>query len=249
LNKFKKLIMPVIIVIIAAVVLYVFSSDDSGPEFRASTTGERGVSLLYDTLQYMGYPVGVSRNRVDMRTNINHAYIIIQPSYPLFFDEDIVNEKLEWIRMGGRLIFLQNQNNTAFDIALSNYATNFGSLRLYELGEGMLVTGRANDITNLNLMEEPNTGAILQIIIDIWGADRIMFGEYYHGPRPTDPLFNRMPIIVRLVFVQLALVAVMLVWYLGKRFGNPVVYYEEHEREENEHIHALTRLYMKIKRK
>ena len=249
MNKFKTLILPAVIVIIAVVVLHVFSSDDSGPAFRASTTGERGASLLYDTLQYMGYPVGVSRSRVGLRTNINHAYIIIQPSYPPFFDEDIVNEKLEWIRTGGRLIFLQNQNNTVFDIVLSGYATNFGSLRLYELGDGMIVTGRANYITNLNLMEEPDTGARVQAILDLWGADRIMFGEYYHGPRPTEPLFNRMPIIVRLVFVQLVLVAVMLVWHFGKRFGNPIVYYEEHEREENEHIHALTRLYMKIKRK
>jgi hypothetical protein len=41
----------------------------------------------------------------------------------------------------------------------------------------------------------------------------------------------------------------LLIWHVGKRFGKPVPAYEETEREENEQVRALARLYNKTDRR
>ena len=50
----------VVIVIMAALVLFVFDTSESGPAYSAISTGVRGTSLLFDTLQTMDYPVRMS---------------------------------------------------------------------------------------------------------------------------------------------------------------------------------------------
>ncbi|MCL2286031.1 MAG: DUF4350 domain-containing protein [Firmicutes bacterium] len=248
MRKLTKLIFPAIIVILATVVLHVFSDDHEGPAFVSSTTGERGASLLYDTLRHMGYPARVSRRPLSAFTDINNAYILIQPN-EVHFSQTKAEEMLAWVNSGGRLIFLHNNPFTIVDTLIDSRGTRFGSLMIHELGQGMLIRGFANDVINENMMDNADTGARIHAILSNWGADRIIFAEYYHGMQTTDTFFNQLPIIARLVLVQLGLLAIIIVWHLGKRFGNPIAYYEEQEREENEHVHALTRLYLKTRRR
>lgn len=247
MRKFAKLIFPAVIVILAAVVLHVFSDDYEGPAFVSSTTGERGASLLYDTLRHMGYPARVSRRPLNAFTDTNNAYILIQPN-EVHFSQTKAEEMLAWVNSGGRLIFLHNNPFTLFDMLIDSRGTRFGSLMIHELGQGMFIRGSANDIININMMDNADTGVRIHAILSNWSADRIIFAEYYHGTQTAETFFNRLPVIIRLVFVQLVLLAIIIVWHLGKRFGNPIVYYEEQEREENEHVHALARLYMKTRR-
>jgi len=246
-SKLKKFIFPTVIVIIAAIVLHSFSSDYEGRPFAAATTGERGASLLYDTLRHMGYPVRVSRRPLTAQTDTNHVYVLIQPIHSLF-TQDKSEALLDWVYSGGKLIWLCNCPNDNFVTRLTS-GTSFGNLTIFEHGQGVFVNGRSNDITNINMINDHDTGARIHVIISNWDAGRIVFAEYYHNPPASETFFNRLPAIVRLIIVQLGLVSVILVWYLGKRFGNPIAYYEEHEREENEHVHALTRLYMKTRRR
>jgi len=246
----SKLLFPFVIVVLAAVIVQFFRADSGRqPAYLASSTDVRGVSLLYDTLRHMGYPVGVSRSRLTASTSTDLAYIIIQPFYPPSFSEDEIAIKLDWVRRGGLLIFLQDPPRRVIWPTDGYNYTQFGNLSLYEVGDGMLVTGGATDVTNRRLMYEYNMGARIHAIIDRWQPQRLMFGEYYHGPRPSQNLFAHLPPVVRLVVVQLGILAVIILWYVGKRFGNPVPYYEESEREENEHVRALARLYMKVRRK
>jgi len=247
-NKLKKFIFPAVIVIIAAIVLHSFSSDYDGRPFAASTTGERGASLLYDTLRHMGYPVRVSRRPLTARTNADYAYIFIQPHHS-HFDYAKAEELLDWVYSGGRLIFLHNNPSTILDTLMHSPGTRFGNLTIYEHGQGVLVRGHSSDITNINMINDHDTGARIHAIISNGNTGRIIFAEYYHNPPATEIFFNRLPAIVRLIIVQLGLLGIIIVWHLGKRFGNPIEYYEEHEREENEHVHALARLYMKTRRK
>jgi len=246
MRKRSGLLLPAIIVIIAAVVLYVFDRSEDELPFVSSSTGVHGASLLFDTLQHMGYPVSASRRPLNLQTSIDDAYIIIQPEY---FDISDVEEILAWIGIGGRLIFLQNDYPTVLDILIPVQGIRYGNLTVYEFGRGSVVTGRANEITNRNMAGNANTGTAIHSVLSAWDANRIRFGEYYHGAREADNLFVRLPLVVRLVFIQLGIVGIIIVWHLGKRFGNTVPYYEEHERMENEHVHALTRLYMKIGKK
>ena len=232
---------PIVIILITAIVLHFSGQISNDGIYIASSTGEHGVSLFFDTLQHMGYPVEISRRPVNINSDKNHVNIIIQPQY---FNASHINDLLEWVRHGGRLIFMSNTPIIS-EAIISYIGTRFGSLIIYEIGNGILVTGNSLEIINQYLMHSYSTGTLLHSIINHWDADIIFFAEYYHGPRSTQNLFARLPLIIRLIFMQLALVGIMIVWYVGKRFGNAIPYYEEHEREENEHVFALTRLYMK----
>ena len=250
MKNLTRLIFPAVIVLLAVFIVRFFENDSANqPAFVASSTGEHGASLLYDTLRHMGYPVRVSRSRLTSGTRSDLAYIIIQPTYPPHFSAEEIDEKMAWVYSGGLLIFLQHAPRPAINWPITRPPTLFGTLNIHEIGDGMLVTGSAREIANSNMMEYYETGMYIHAILRHWEPGGIMFGEYYHGPRPTQNMFAHFPAVVRLVVVQLLVLGVIIIWYLGKRFGNPVVFYEEHERDENEHIHALTRLYMKVKRK
>ena len=240
MRKLWTLLFPAILVLIALVVLQVVDTTDEGPPFVHNTLGQQGSSLLFDTLRHMGYPVAVSRNPLNMDTDINHAHIIIQPAFPPCDCE--WEEIMDWVQSGGRLIYLNSPWET-------QDGTAFGTLLIQEIGDGILVTGLARDVTNYNLMNNPETGTYIHTILTNWNAGQIMFAEYYHHASGGDNFFTRLPLVVRLIFVQMGIVSLFVVWHVGKRFGNAIPYYDETEREENEHVHAVTRLYLKIRRK
>ena len=242
-----KIIVPALIVIIAAIVLHVFNGNHDGDSFAVNTTGERGASLLYDTLRHMGYPARVSRRPINMGA-ANHMYILIQPHLS-HFDDAKLEAVFDWINSGGQLIFLHNNPMTVFDAAIPARGAAFGSLTVYEIGQGILVRGRADQLLNINLMDEADPGVRIEAVLRSQNAQRVVFAEYYQTPLAADTFFNSLPPIIRLIMVQLGLLAAIVIWYVGKRFGNPIPYYQEQEREENEHVHALARLYMKTRRK
>jgi len=246
MRKTSKIIFVAAIVAIAAVVLFVFNANSDGPIHSAITTGERGVSLLYDTLRHMGYPARISRRPLTASTNTNYVYIIIQPVSPPF-DDTKMQALFDWAYAGGRLVFLHNSFFNFMGQLSPEYSTQVGNLTVHSIGSGEIVVGRAQHITNLNMMNDHETGTALHSILSRWGAERIFFAEYYHGLHNPGNFFTNLPLIVRLVFVQLILVSIIVVWHIGKRFGNAIPYYQEVEREENEHVRALARLYMKIK--
>jgi hypothetical protein len=160
----------------------------------------------------------------------------------------------EWVRSGGRLIFLDRDHPNT--IMTRNYElTRQGGREMnrYVLGYGEFVTGRAAPITNRILMYDSDAGTEIWEMLSNWNAEReigtIFFAEYYHGFRGQDGGFVRQfPLIVRLLFLQIVIIAVVVVWHLGKRYGNAVPYYEEVERTENEYVHALAQLYMRAKK-
>lgn len=213
------------------------------PNFTSFSSSEYGVSLLYDTLRHMRYPVGILYRPVTENVSVGDAVIIIQPTNPRPNDA-MAADILSWVRRGGRLIYLENSRPTVMDRALmgEDYVA-FGSLRWYRVGMGEVVTGRANTVANVNLMEDPAYGEGLVYVLSGWDPGRIYFAEYYHGFRRSDSTFNQMPMWLQLVAFQIIIAVVALVWHLGKRFGSPIPLYEEIEREENEQVLTLARLY------
>ena len=245
LNKLSKIIFPAIIVILGIAILHFFNDDTQGGTFTTSNTGVRGASLFFNTLQHMGYPVSVSRRPLNTDTSTSHMYVIIQPTFPPCNYQ--TKEIIDWVQRGGHLIFLQNSDS--FRNLLPSTGTQLGGIWIHELGQGIVITGTANEITNYNLMNTADIGIQLHVIITHSNHERIIFAEYYHIAPVSNNLFSRLPLIMRLVFIQLGLTSLIAIWYFGKRFGNPVPYHDEIEREENEHVHAVTRLYLKIRRK
>jgi len=244
-KKIIILISVIVVLALAAAIYFITNDPSSGPPYTSSSTGYQGTSLLFDTLQHMGYPVGRSRVPLTASLNTSDVHIIIQPMNP-WVNRNAAHEMLDWVHSGGRLIFLQN-SNIMDNIAPAPNAM-FEGLSIHEIGDGILVTGRALDITNAALVENYRPGAAIEQILSTWNADRILFAEYYHGMRENENTFASLPLVVRLIFVQLVIAAIAFIWFLGKRFGNPIPYYQETERGENEHIHAVVRLLLKGKK-
>lgn len=246
MKTIKKIIFPIIIIAITAVVVNISSGNERSSQSYLATNIERqGSSLLFDTLEHMGYPVSISHRPINILSSTDYVHVVVHPPYPAFDYEYIRANIIPWVTIGGRIVFLHSLLLQDIDLPY----TSLERFKIYEIGDGIIITGFSRDVTNYNLMNTPDTGILLEAILRNLDAERLIFVEYYHMPSRNTPLFFRLPIVIRLLIVQFLLICILIVWLTGKRFGNPTPYFEEHERDENEHVHALTRLYMITKRR
>jgi len=246
----------IIIIVLALAALLIGSTvvlnrfvAESHPDYSTVSVAEYGASLLYDTLHHMQYPVDTLFLPVNDSLSLNVAVLIIQPSRPRVCN-CMTDDILDWVRGGGRLIFLDDRHPNVIDRALEyEIYSSFGSLRLYHLGKGEVITGRASIVANINLMNNSSYGEIISALLSVWDPDRIYFADYYHGFHIQEGFFQRMPVTVRMLAFQVIILSIILFWYLSKRFGTPIPYYEEVERDENEQVIVLARLYKKADRR
>jgi SAM-dependent methyltransferase len=213
------------------------------PDYTLFSTGAQGVSVFYDTLKQLRFPVGALYRPVDTRMDVNHAVLIIQPYDPRL-DEDAIQEMMRWVMRGGRLIYLDDgyPNYMMYRLRPYHTATHQG-LHRYDVGAGIVVIGTAYRLTNENIMADSSYGATVAEILREWRADYVYFAEYYHGYHERNNAFRQLPVAVRMAAYQLIIAALALVWHYGKRFGRPVPLYEEIERDENEKVFTIAKLY------
>lgn len=241
----------IFIVLAAAVFLLVRGGNDGGAPYAAFTTNEMGTSVFFDTLRHMGYPVRIGYAPLTAQSDTNHVFVLIQPFNPAI-SREMADEILDWVRAGGRLIFLHNQYPNILDRTLSQdgYLRRVDELFFYHytVGYGALITGRAHHLTNRQIITDHARAAALHAILRDWNPQRIYFPVYYHGVHPPDTAFSRLPLIIRLTLIQFGIAIVLLIWHFGKRFGRAIPVYEETEREENEQVRAMARLYKYTKK-
>lgn len=217
----------------------------SQPAYTVFGTGGKGASVLFDALKAMNYPVRVGFSPIGESTSKNDIVVIIEPS-PLYFSESDMSRLLSWVRGGGRLIFFGGRGErgprieSGFD-SPAYYEDE--QLALYAHGLGEALVGDPEVVTNAALKDDPSVGVFIHRMIDLWGCDAVVFNESVHGFRQSAGFFGILPIGLKLLLYQLGLVTLMTVWRLGKRFGRPVPYYEELEREESESVTALAVIY------
>ena len=218
------------------------------PNYSAISNREMGLSLFYDTLQHMQLPVA-TLHRPAGEAGVNDVVLIVQPNDPRVCNcmtEDILN----WVRSGGRLIFLENRHANIIDSALEGERyIYFEDFRLYRLGLGEVVTGRADIFSNINLMNNPSYGETIARLLLDWNPNKIYFAEYYHGFAANAGAIQQLPLSLRMVVFQIVLASIVLILFFGKRFGNIIPYYEESERDENEQVLVLARLYKQADRR
>ena len=242
----KSSIVAIVLFIIVTVIIFLRSDTGNTDNHTAFSTGEQGAALFYDSLRLMGYPVRIGRSALTTRTNINDIYIIIEPTNP-HVNIQMAEEMLKWVEMGGRLIFMQNIHSRSDFESLLSGGRSRGNITHYNIGLGEVVTGRARDIQNRGLYDDPSGAVYIIDILDEWGTGNIFFAEYYHGHGMSETFFSTMPLIVRLSFVHLFIIAAAIILCVGKRFGKAVPVYQEIERTENEQVKALATLLMKTK--
>ena len=239
MKKSMSWLIPLVIALAAAIFLLIMGQND-GPPYVSSSRGDWGVSVLYDTLGLLGFNVGRSQRPLTTRTSLGDAYIILRPRSP-FVNDEMAAVMLEWVYMGGRLVYLDNV--PTFEWLLGWEGENVYGFTLFRHGQGEVLTGFAEYVANISLAESSESGHGVFITLYRWDADRVRFADYYHGFHAGTTLVGNLPMVVQLFLMQSVIFAVAVVWYLGKRFGAVVPYYKTVEREENEYLRSLARLY------
>ena len=242
MRKSATWIIPLAIIIAAAVFLLVMGRND-GPAYVSNSRGDLGASVLYDTLGQLGFNVGRSRNPLSTRTSTDDAYIILSPRSPRV-NEEMASAMLEWVYMGGRLIYLNSY--PIFFLLLYELAGSgeyIHGYSLYRHGQGEVLVGTARSVVNINLAENSQAGHGIFVTLYRWDPNRVRFADYYHGFQAGTTLVGSLPLVVQLFLIQSVIFAIAVIWYLGKRFGAVVPYYKIIEREENEYLRSLARLY------
>ena len=249
--KTSKIIYSVIIFVCLLLSVLIYSVNSSGINNQKHTsfnTDADGAGLLYDTLKAMGYPVSRSYGLLDISVSIYDVYVLIEPNYSYFNVEDI-NNALDWVFKGGRLIYLESSLFSMADnvmlYRIDNPGYTLGGYKLYSYGLGEIIRGEAKPLLNQSLIEDSAPGNEFAMLLGRWNVSHISFSESIHGFINTGNAWYRMPELLKLLVYQLFIITALVIWRLGKRFGQPVPYYEEIEREENEHIKALANIYQK----
>ena len=245
MKKSFSWIIPLVIVLAAAVFLLVMGGND-GPPYVSNSRGDWGASVLYDTLGLLGFNVGRSQRPLTTRTSLGDAYIILSPRSP-FVNDEMAGVMLEWVYMGGRLIYLDNF--PTFERLIDGVGEHMFGFTLFRHGQGEVLTGPASYVANRSLAENSESGHGVFLTLSRWDADRVRFADYYHGFHAETTLVGNLPFVVQLFLMQSVIFAIAIIWYLGKRFGAVVPYYRIIEREENEYLRSVARLYFLTKKK
>ncbi|MCL2564763.1 MAG: hypothetical protein FWE24_02995 [Defluviitaleaceae bacterium] len=219
------------------------------PSYTTFSTREEGAALIYDTLSIMGYPVRRDTMFISAGRPTNNVQIVIAP---MIFDDELREKMIDWVIHGGQLLFFDTVTGANAGRRLLSGVTIDGVTPvqggvLYRIGLGTLFVGDASRITNISLLE--NDGEYGQLIVNLLNTMdfvRIYFNEAYHGYNQNRTFFEILPLPLRLMGVQIGLIALVVVLYSGRRFGKVAAYYEEVEREENEYVFTLSNLYMSI---
>jgi len=215
---------------VASITIMAITSPNRGrnaPDFSVSSTNERGLSLFYDTLEYMGFDVTTSNNIITRNTSVHDIQIIVRP---IVLHE---REQLEeWVERGGILVLTSSIFN------------------IQESGIGRVYTVNGIDhLTNISLFEDENSRAIGASVAQFIGENshgRVIFNMAYSSHSVQAGFWEMMPPWFRLLIYQVAIAGIGVIILFGKRFGKAVPFYEEIEREENEYVPALSNLYMRL---
>lgn len=224
-------------------------TDDNEKSFKPYTVlnkGEKGVSVIYETLKELGYTANFILTEVESQ-DINSAQIVIEPKIP--YKLDLGNENIKnWIKNGGVLIYLTpNWDEILFTYGteIDNYTLNEGKYaKAYSYDKGLLVIGDPEIINNKTLITNTEGAYWLITQINNLGIRNISFNEFYHyfeGHKPS--LWRDIPVGIKLTIYQVIIVIAIVIYYYGKRFGKVIPLYEEVERVENEYIYSAASLF------
>ncbi len=229
-------------IFISAVVLLTANTEGTNrPDYSVFSTNEKGISVLYEAFKKIDYPVSPYYEQINKNTGLEDIHVVVSPT-PMYFTDSDRDSMLEWVALGGRLVFLEKSPFIFSNFEDSRISTD-GKLSLYKHGFGFIVSGNPEGITNEIMKTTPTSGAVLQNIFNNWGYENIYFNEYAHGFRKEQTFFTMLPTGLKLLMYQGLLLILSIILLLGKRFGKPIPFYEETEREENEYLKSLAIIY------
>ncbi|WP_113930656.1 DUF4350 domain-containing protein [Bacillus sp. P14.5] len=116
------------------------------------------------------------------------------------------------------------------------------------VGEGSLIVATAPQwMTNDLILEEDHLPLVMSLINES-SSEAVLFDEYIHGEENDSSIVTIYPQWFLLLMVQGVLLAILWLWYQGKRFGPVVQVREEYVRFSDERIKALAAWNLRGKR-
>lgn len=117
-----------------------------------------------------------------------------------------------------------------------------------KVGDGQLIVSLfPNWLKNAELPEEDHVPLVISMLNEA-GGDTFLFDEYIHGEKGTGAVLVLYPQWFLLIMFQLGIMAILWLWYKGKRFGPVIIPREETVRFSDESIRALAAWYMRGRR-
>lgn len=250
-KKTKEILLFIFLIILFIIVSFSLSSDKNlnYPDYTSFSAEDMGTSLLYDSLKKLDYPVKAGNTFINSRTSVEDMQIIISPDLKYINQNEFENINF-WVLLGGNLIFLDNDfmsGHRYFDTIKSKSEIEYyKDFTIYKYGMGKIILGKSEYFTNSSIMENPEYGEEMLILIHNMDYKNIIFNEAYHGYSVSDRFIDKIPFNLKIIIYQVFILSILVVIYLGKRFGEIIPYYEEIEREENEYIYTLSSLYKNV---
>ncbi|MBP3952672.1 DUF4350 domain-containing protein [Bacillus suaedae] len=116
------------------------------------------------------------------------------------------------------------------------------------IGEGELIVSNSPSwFQNGQILEAEHLTLVLELL-DEHQATTVLFDEYIHGQENAEKLTNIYPKWFLFSLLQAFLLAVLWVWFRGKRFGPILVARKESVRFSDEAINALAAWFIRSKR-
>ncbi|WP_079489767.1 hypothetical protein [Maledivibacter halophilus] len=224
---------------------YADHRNDNGTSYSVLNRGSKGMSIIYETMKKLNYPVKLVLDNVEDKSHDKVQIIVSAKNNRKF---NINNDEIKkWIKNGGKLVYLYEDlenRKLKYGKKINTYEKNDGSV--YSYGKGKILTGNIKLIANKTLTINTDGAYWILSQIDKWNYNSLEFNEFYLYESSQKPsLWRDIPGGVKFILFQLAILIGAIIFYKGKRFGRPIPLYEEVERSENEYIYSVAALYHK----
>ncbi|RST77159.1 DUF4350 domain-containing protein [Siminovitchia acidinfaciens] len=167
-------------------------------------------------------------------------FVEAEPEKGVLYDKNDVRRKAEMTYMN-RL-----QTSQKDDILLYDDAGTIALERPF--GEGRLIVSVFPEwMTNGKILDKDHVELLVSLMNEAEGG-QFLFDEYIHTPQGGEKALNAYPMWFLLIMFQGAILAILWLWYQGKRFGPIYSPREATVRFSDEGIRALAAWYMRSSR-
>lgn len=135
------------------------------------------------------------------------------------------------------------QSDSRDQILFADHAGPIALKRTF--GDGQLIVSLGPEwITNRKILDKDNVPYIISLLNE-GGADAYLFDEYVHGGKGFTAQLTVYPLAFMLFMFQCGILAILWLWYKGKRFGPIFIPREATVRFSDEGVQALAAWYMR----
>jgi hypothetical protein len=207
------------------------------PSYSIINKSKIGLSIYFEALQELKMPVERTMTAVES-SDINRTQILAKGGTFDINSSEIKN----WVESGGTIVYLEPGDLHFIDYGVLPEIN--GNIFVYKYKKGAVIAANASNLTNKALLTNKTDAWNLLKEIDNYSKSGISFNEFYLFDMSVKAsLWDYIPLWGKFIFYQILILAGCIFFYKGKRFGKPVLLYEEVERVENEYLYSAAALY------